>query len=1048
MGEGTVVACGREPGGGVAGEIDGGLGGGSIPPAGVLPAICWQWLIWCACNWEKLMDLYSCVLGRFGVLALVACAGLATPVMAQDGDGDDAPAPASAPSGGAAAKGGSKAEPPEFPPFAEVSKGLEKVAPASSDSTRSLYTLYKRDRDARLLAELPGDFERQRIFIATTYAGGVPFTGIQLGETYATWKRYDKRLALVEPNTTVRSTGDAESKKTEQRLYTDRVILDVPIVAMGPGGGPVIDMTGLLVGQAEKFFGPGAGRMNRALAKIAKSKAFPQNLEIAFEVPGADGRLQTMHYSISLIPERSGYSPREADPRVGFFTTSYRDISKQDRDTQWVRYINRWWLEKRDPKMRMSPPKQPIVFYIDAAAPVAYRRWIRDGVLEWNKAFERVGIRDAIEVYQQDATTGAHMEKDPEDVRFNFIRWTSSDLGFAIGPSRVHPETGQILDADVVIDDGFIRGWFREYNQLLPEVAMMGFSAEARQWFDNNPRWDPRLRLADPNQREEILRQRQLLRNAASQETANMTRQSALEAGELPVMSLRSGQPLQFGKVGLDPTGFAMTSEQNMACAAMLGRAMDIALFRLGMPGMLGLIEELNTQEEPEGSADEPKDGEKKADEKKDDEKKEEKKKEDLIDGLPESFVGPLMKDLISHEVGHTLGLRHNFKASTWKSIAEINSEDVKGKEPIVASVMDYTPININLNGGKIQGDYAPIGIGPYDMWAIEYGYTMDGGKLKDLLNKSTQPGLAYGTDEDLGGPDALIKQFDLGRDSLDYAENQMRLVQTLRPKIIDRVVKDGESWAKARRAYELLLAQHIAAVRIASFHLGAADVNRHRKGQKDASDPVTPMNVEQQRRALKFLADNAFKDEAFGLTRELLSKMTVDKWADDGGMRDYFADPAYQVHDRILGIQAASLSFILNPVSLQRIYDNELRKAPEVDALTIPELLNTLSKSIWTELDDLDSGSLRKPSISSLRRNLQREYLAGMIDLTLPDGAFTAAYRPIQSMMLVELKELKTKLERAANSGGLDPYTKAHLSECAVRITKALDASYIYNGR
>lgn len=293
------------------------------------------------------MGLYTRVRSRAWVLALAASAGLAAPVMAQDG-GEPAEPPAGSSGGGKPA--GKASEPPEFPPFAEVSKGLEKVAPSSSDSTRTLYTLYKRDKDARLLAELPPDFDRQRIFIATTYAGGVPFTGIQLGETYASWKRYDKRLALIEPNTLVRSTGDAESKKTEARLYTDRVILDLPIVAMGPGGGPVIDMTGLLVGQADKFFGPGAGRMNRSLAKIAKSKAFPQNLEIAFEVPGGDGRLQTMHYSISLIPERSGYQPREADPRVGYFTTSYRDISKQDRDTQWVRYINRWWIEKRDPK--------------------------------------------------------------------------------------------------------------------------------------------------------------------------------------------------------------------------------------------------------------------------------------------------------------------------------------------------------------------------------------------------------------------------------------------------------------------------------------------------------------------------------------------------------------------------------------------------------------------------------------------------------------------------------------------------------------------------
>ncbi|MFT3687105.1 MAG: zinc-dependent metalloprotease [Phycisphaerales bacterium] len=930
--------------------------------------------------------------------------------------------------------------PPEFPPFGDVSKGFEKVA-TSSDGAAPMYTIYKRDKDARLLAELPRNFESQKIMIATTYAGGVSSTGIQLGDTYCYWRRYDKKLALIEPNTGVRATGDQESKKSSERLYTDRVLLEVPIATMGPGGGPVIDLSGLLVGQCEKFFGGGAARNNKGLTRITKCKTFPQNVELAFEMPGGDGRLQTLYYSISVIPERTGYQPREADLRVGYFTTAYRDVSRQSQDTQWVRYINRWWVEKRDPKLAMSPPKQPIVFYLEHTIPVHYRKYIREGVLEWNKAFEKIGIDGAIEVVQQDASSGANMDKDPEDVRYNFIRWTSTDMGFSIGPSRVHPETGQILDADVVLDDGFIRGWFRQFGELLPEVAMTGYPAEVTAWLEKNPQWDPRVRLAEPGDRDAIVRQRTLLREAAEAEQVKAVREGTMEASAMPMLTLRSGAPLQFGAVGMDPTGQLVSPNamlKRSTCAAMLGKALDVAMIRFNYEEIMAL------NDDPPSAEGEKKDDAKKGDGKKD-EKKEAKKQEQMLDGMPESFVGPLMRDLVAHEVGHTLGLRHNFKASTWKSLKEMNDPACKGKEPIVASVMDYTPLNINMNDGPVQGDYGPIGIGPYDYWVIEYGYTTESGKLKDILARSSEPGLAYGTDEDLGSSDPVIKQFDLGRDSLDYAESTIRLAQHLRTKIATKVVKDGDSWAKGRRAWELLLSRHVAALRIASYYVGGADINRVMKGQAGAKEPVVPIDPVQQRRALKLIVDNAFRDEAYGLDRELLNKMTVDKWMDDGGAREAFSEPAYQFHDRVLGIQSAVVTMLMNPITLQRVYDAELRRAPDQDALTIPELLDAVVNGSWTELDKLGDGTARKPSISSLRRNLQRELTARMIDLTLPDGSFTAAYRPIQNLTVLKLRELKGKIDKNLSNGGLDPYTKAHLTEISVRIGKALDATYIY---
>ena len=174
---------------------------------------------------------------------------------------------------------------------------------------------------------------------------------------------------MIEPNFAVRTSGDKESQLGKERVFTDRVLLEVPIVAMGPGGGPVIDLDALLVGQAGKFYGRRVKGLNKGLVKISKAKAFPKNIELAFTVPVDDGRLVTLAYSISAMPENTGYKPRLADARIGYFTTTHLDLAKPGEYDPYVRYINRWHLEKADPKPKMSPPTQPTVFYLEPTGP-------------------------------------------------------------------------------------------------------------------------------------------------------------------------------------------------------------------------------------------------------------------------------------------------------------------------------------------------------------------------------------------------------------------------------------------------------------------------------------------------------------------------------------------------------------------------------------------------------------------------------------------------------------------------------------------------------
>ncbi len=891
---------------------------------------------------------------------------------------------------------------PDFPSFESVSEGFSKVV-STAGGAKSMFTIYKRSKDGQLLAELPRSYTKDRYFFAMTVASGERFAGLQAGDTYVYWRRYNKRLALIEPNLAVRSTGDKESKSSVSRLFTDRVLCDIPIVCMGPSGGPVIDLDDLLLSKASTFFGRAASGLNKRLASVQSAKAFPDNVEIAFEVPVSGGVLKSFHYSISVIRKNPAYKTRMADARIGYFTTSYRDLGKYQDDEVAIRFINRWHLEKADPKLKLSPAKSPIVFYIEHTTPIRYRRFVADGILAWNKAFEKVGILNAIEVRYQDATTGAHMEKDPEDVRYNFVRWLNNDIGTAIGPSRVNPMTGEILDADIILTDGWIRSFEVDFSKLLPEIAMEGFSPETLSWLERTPAWDPRVLFSSPYQRGELL-------------------QRQIDQGPTPygghAMAHVDGELL--GDDEFDGL-VDRVSQVNGLCLAAQGKALDLAIARMHV----ALAKEKIL----------PGEGEKET-------------KEDVLDGMPAEFIGPLLAELVSHEVGHTLGLRHNFKASSLYTLDEINSAEVKGK-PFTASVMDYNPININMDTGAIQGDYAMVDIGPYDFWAIEYGYTM-AKDLKPILAQCTKPEHAYLTDEDTGGPDPLARRYDFSRNPLDFGKNQMELARWHRERLLDRYVSEGDSWAKAREGYNLTLSLQMRAIGMVSNWVGGAHVSRAMKGDSE-SPPIEVVDAAAQRDAMRFIIENTFRDEAFGLTPELLQHMTVDKWL-DGGFMARFSEATYPVHDQIMSVQSSALTQLMNPTTLRRVYDNELRVPSEDDAFTLPEMLSGLLTEIWSDLDSPPSSpaSPREPAISSLRRNLQRESVSRLIDLSLQDPSGSSAIRAITSLARMHCQDLLEQIEGYLHgqAGSIDAYTRAHLEDCATRLRKALDSQVVTTSR
>ncbi len=908
----------------------------------------------------------------------------------------------------ASGKNGGEEEKPEFPPFKKVAKDYKKVV-STADGKESLYTVYTRAKDGQVLIELPRNFEHQKILMSMTVKAGSTWAGLQGADGYVKWERFDKRLALIEPQLGTRSSGDPESKASVKRTFTDRVALDVPIVTMGPGGGPVIDGDALLVGKAGEFFGRQAQQINAKLAKIVKAKAFPENVELSFEAPSNGGRLTTYAYSIRLVPERTGYKPRVADNRVGYFTTFYRDLGKYNSEEKWVRYVNRWNLEKRDPSLKLSPPKEPIIFYIEHTVPVRYRPYVRQGVLSWNRAFEAIGIRDAIEVYYQDKTTGAHMDKDPEDSRYNFLVWVSNDISTAIGPSRANPLTGEILDADIVLTDGWLRVFRMQWEDIMTQVLMDGMGANTLAWLESRPQWDPRLRLADPSRREQILRER------AEHKASGCNHTDPFACVDTTLY----GDDEYDGLVG-------SRSQFNGMCAAANGKAYSMAMMR----GYMDLMDAVGADgEDGEGSeGDEDDDRE-------------------LLDGVPAEFVGPLLADLVAHEAGHTMGLRHNFKASSVYSFDEMNSEEFKGRKSFCTSVMDYTPLNVNLTGKGVQGDFGPIDIGPYDMWAIEYGYTFD--KPEKVLERVADPELVYGTDEDTIGPDPLAKRYDMTSDPIEYCRQKMNLARLYRDNLLTKYVKEGQSWAKARRGYLLSIREHSGALSISSDWIGGAYVNRDKKGDPDERPSVVPVEVEKQREALAFVLENAFRDEAYGLTPEMLQHMAIDSFFDPGGRAG--ENPMWPLHDRILGIQSSTLTRLLNPDTLSNVYSNEFIVPADQDTLTLPELFESINAEVWSELDGkvMRQFTVRKPMISNMRRNLQSEHVDRLIDLAQPGGMWGGAGKPTSTIAMSTLRTVKGKMSEllgGGNAGKLDAYTSTHLSEQMAKIDRFLDAQYIYN--
>ncbi len=891
----------------------------------------------------------------------------------------------------------------KYPDFATFVKGAKVIDGA--------FTMHL--KDDHLYAEIqPFQFDRPYMFAAAVAKGagmgGTTLIGDEAWVLY--FKKAGEKVFLMRKNTRFRATPGTPAAKATETTYSDSVLMALPIRAMNPfKGSVVVDFNQVFF---TDFAETNLGSLDSSRTTWGKVKGFKKNIELQVAAtftgnrrqghfgdgPGRDdvidnrGLSVVLHYSLIELPD-PGYTARHADDRVGHFISVVKDFNAAEtKDTPFVRYVNRWRLDRADNSQwkeggKLAAPKKKIVYWIENSVPDEYRAAVREGILEWNKAFEKIGFRDAIEVRQQEGE-----DFDPEDITYATFRWVTNEQSFAIGPSRVNPITGEIIDADILFDASMVRFNKAEYRTMRNErgEAMEPASdiqAGRRGWMIPT---DPFARF------------KELPKGEAWNERSNEL---------MPEVELRQ-------KLHALRHGYCQCSTHKSG--------------ELGLAALHSMLDS--------------KDGDK----------------------VPDELLQQAIKETVMHEVGHTLGFRHNFKASTMLPNDKLHDTTITRKQGLVGSVMDYNPANIAPKGVK-QGDYFTTTIGPYDYWAVEYAYRPLGGstegELPELLkiaSRAADPNLIYGTDEDLyASADPLINQWDLGSDPLKYAQDRVKVVQELMPKLADKIVENGEGYQKVRVAFSRLLRQYGNASALASSFVGGEAMYRDHKGDPNARDPFVPVSAAKQKEALKFLQENVLTDKPFDFPPELLRKLAADRWSHWGNDAS-MGRVDFPLNDRILGIQQVALSELFDPATLRRVQDLARKAAKDEQPLTIADIFRATTDSVFADLPLGEKASTVKSSI--IRRNLQRAYLTRLSTMVVGSrgpanplaallglGSGSSAPPDAKSLARKHLREIGKRIDellktddvaaRKVDGKPMDDAARAYMEEVKEQIAKVLDA-------
>ncbi|MBA4176684.1 MAG: hypothetical protein C0505_08995 [Leptothrix sp. (in: Bacteria)] len=656
-------------------------------------------------------------------------------------------------------------------------------------------------------------------------------------------------------------------------------------------------------------------------------------------LPDARSLLVGQSYSLAPLPE-APMAPRRADPRLGLFTTTVLDFADDLALSPRQRLVTRWRLEKKDPSAEMSEPVRPITFWIDRNVPVAYRETVRAAILEWNKAFEKIGVRGAIKVEQQ----ADDAKFDTLDYGYASVRWmmNAAPVFGAIGPSHIDPRTGEILDADIAFEGITTRGVRGLRSQVLASTALASGGAEA----------------------------------------------AFAELFEPPAeRAAREGLPV------------AAQDHSRCRHAALAAEQLGYALDVLEARGTL--------------RPDSPR---------------------------AQQFVLDYVKEALMHEVGHALGLRHNFRASRLYTEAQLADAEFTRAHGTTGSVMEYNAVNLP-RPGQTGGVPFQTTLGPYDYWAIEYAYKpMPAGikpdaehaALQRIAARSKEPQLAFGTDEDVFlGLDPEIQQGDLGADPLAFAAKRLEIARDLFKRQESRELPPDRDYAVLRRSLGFAIGDVARSVAMLARQIGGVRTLRDFPGS--GRDPLLPVAATVQREALDLMARAVFAADGLSLTPALQRRLAPDflDRADSLGEATDFALP-----QRLLELQRALLNYLMGDGLAARVLDSAGKVDKPADAFQLAEIYQRLADDLWSELG---AGGVVPRNIRPERRELQRSHVNRLALALLRTSPTVRA--DARGLLRLQAHQLLTRLKATQRRGRSDADTAVHLADSIDSLRQALAA-------
>ncbi|MEM8521735.1 zinc-dependent metalloprotease [Flavobacterium sp. PL12] len=377
---------------------------------------------------------------------------------------------------------------PEKKPETTI-KEYGKVITKDAKSDDGLFTVHKVDK--KYFFEIPNKLlDRDMLLVSrlsklpSDLGGGYVNAGSETNEQLVVWQRFqDKVLLKVKSYSAVADSSLPISLSVKNNNY-EPVLFAFDIVAFSSNSeNTVIDVTKFYSTDVKAISGLSASMRESYKVKglddsrsfITAMKSFPMNIEVVQDftynasnppvMKDAETISIQMNQSMILLPEVP-MTPRLADPRVGWFTMNQIDYGSNELKSDSKTFIRRWRLEPKDPEAyargELVEPIKPIVYYLDPATPEKLRKYIKQGIEEWQKPFETAGFKNAI-IAKDPPTKEEDPDFSPEDIRYSVIRYVASTTRNAVGPSVSDPRTGEIIESDVIWYHNHLRSYRNRY---------------------------------------------------------------------------------------------------------------------------------------------------------------------------------------------------------------------------------------------------------------------------------------------------------------------------------------------------------------------------------------------------------------------------------------------------------------------------------------------------------------------------------------------------------------------------------------------------------